>query len=422
MKRTLIPTLIIGLVAAAVVSLLHAYGFLFRAEFAITEFISHHSSIDRLMVGNIHYVFVTVLAFGAAWTTIEGARRGWAWWLILVLLVELAVVSWVCALYHVFFQPLPSMLAVALSLALAYAYHFVTRGSRARLATEMFSAHLSRKQLDQVIRSKFGFKTAGSSHETTVVICDIANKHDLADDLPPETVATMLDRFVHFATEAFLTEGAYIYSADGEGVVAIFGFPARDSEHGAIAAGAALRLLEKFGELRKSTPDLFGNADLHFGISSGVMVAARLQNDHKTGIVPMGEPLEMARRFCQANRVYGSRILLGPQSFELAEKKAIARPIDFLGGANSHDRFEIYELLGLVEGAKPEEVMRRDSFWNGVVYYRERRWEEAYAEFQKAWGDNGHEDGPLQLYLRRLEPLVLHLTGISGPSELAPTI
>ena len=183
--------------------------------------------------------------------------------------------------------------------------------------------------------------------------------------------------------------------------------------------GAALEFTEAFGELRKSADNVFGKCDLHLGLSSGTIVAARLQNNHHTEIVPMGEPLELARRFCIANRIYGSRILLGPRTFELAEKATVARPIDFLGGATSRERFEIYELLSLTKSAKPEDVERRDNFWSGVVYYRERRWEEAYTAFQKSWGDNGHEDAPLQLYLRRLEPLVLRLTEASPtPGEL----
>lgn len=421
MKRLLIPTLIFGLLAAVTVSLLQAYGILFRAEFALTEFISRNSTLTKLVAAQWQYVFVMMLAFGVAWVTLEGARRGWAWWLIIVLLVELAAVSWVCALYHVLFQPLPSILAAGLSFILAYGYHLVTRGSRARLAREMFSDHLSSEQLDRLVRGKFSLGSAATNHEATVVLCDVANKHELAEDLPPETVANMLDRFVRFATDAFLKEGAYVQSADGEGVVAIFGFPVEDAKHAGIAAGAALHVQEAFGQLRKSAPALFGESDLHLGLSSGTIVAARLRNDHHTEIVPIGEPFELARRLCIANRVYGSRILLGPQTFELAESETIARPIDFLGGANSKDRFEIYELLNLAKDAKPEELTRRDSFWNGVVYFRERRWEEAYAEFQKSWGQNGHEDAPLQLYLRRLEPLVLHLTEAPAASELLPS-
>ena len=64
----------------------------------------------------------------------------------------------------------------------------------------------------------------------------------------------------------------------------------------------------------------------------------------------------------------------------------MARPIDFLSGVNSQERHEIYEPLWLAAEAKPEHLARRDYFWNGVVFYREKRWAEAYSEFQKARG------------------------------------
>ena len=88
----------------------------------------------------------------------------------------------------------------------------------------------------------------------------------------------------------------------------------------------------------------------------------------------------------------------------------MARPIDFLSGVNSRERHEIYEPLALALEAKPEIITRRDSFWNGVVLYREKRWAEAYSQFQKARGPDGEEDRAAAIYLRRLEPLALHLT------------
>ncbi len=419
MKRSIIVTVIIGLLVAGTLCALQAYGILFRAEFALTDFVMGRSNITKLVSNHWQYLFITTLAFGSAWVTVEGARRGWAWWLIAVLLIELIGITLVCALYHIFFQPLPSLLAAAGSFILAYCYHFLMRGSRARMATDMFSAQVSPQQLERVIAATdFPLESRATSHEATVVVCDIANKHELAEDAAPEDMATMLDKFVRFATEIFLEQGAYIQSADGEGVVGIFGFPVDAENHAEIASGAALQLQEAFGELRKSAKDVFEKCELHLGLCSGDIVAARFRNDHHTEVVPMGEPLELARRFCIANRIYGSHILLGPRTFELAEKATIARPIDFLGGATSRERFEIYELLALAKSAKAEDVERRDNFWSGVVYYRERRWEEAYAAFQKSWGENGHDDAPLQLYLRRLEPLVLHLTESPAHSEL----
>ena len=97
-------------------------------------------------------------------------------------------------------------------------------------------------------------------------------------------------------------------------------------------------------------------------------------------------------------------------TFDLASNTVVARPIDFVNGLNSLDRHEIYEPLWLTTEAGPELIARRDSFWSGVVLYREKRWAEAYTEFQKARGSEEEDDPPLQFYLRRLEPLALQLT------------
>jgi adenylate cyclase len=172
-----------------------------------------------------------------------------------------------------------------------------------------------------------------------------------------------------------------------------------------------LGLADSFNKARQqNNGDLFGKCDVHVGVSSGTIIVAPLQNGARPGLLSTGEPVELARRFCVANRFYGSRVLIGPRTFELASKNIVARPIDFLSGVNSQERHEIYEPLWLAAEAKPEHIARRDSFWNGVVLYREKRWAEAYLEFQKARGPDGDEDAPLQLYLRRLETLALHLT------------
>src|SRR4029453_3666250 len=151
--------------------------------------------------------------------------------------------------------------------------------------------------------------------------------------------------------------------------------------------------------------------DMHAGISSGAIIAGALKDSVHPALLASGEPIELARRFCALNHRYGSKILIDTPTFDSASETVVARPIDFVSGTNSHDRLEIYEPLWLATEAKPEHVARRNSFWSGVVLYREKRWAEAYSEFQKARGPEGEEDPALQFYLRRLEPLFLQVTG-----------
>jgi class 3 adenylate cyclase len=346
---------------------------------------------------------MSILSFGVAALTITSLRRRQVGLLALGLLIELAAAAWICSLYRVFFQPLPSMFAVALAFIVSGLYLAIAQRGRFRIAPAFFTDRLSEKQLRRVISGDIPFDPKAKTYETTVVVCDVANKYNLAEDCEPAVFGKMTEEFMRRATDAFMEAGAYIQTADAEGVVALFGFPEVDAHHGDNAVRVALDLVEQFRQARLANGE--AECNVRLGVSSGTMIVAPLQDGKRPGLITSGEPVELARRFCAANRFYGSRVLIGPRTFELASRYIVARPIDFLSGVSSRERHEIYEPLWPAAKAKPEQLARRDCFWNGVVFYREKRWVEAYSEFQKARGPNEEEDAPLQLYLRRLEPL-----------------
>jgi len=416
MKRPLVATLIIGFVVAGIIGALHASGLLLRLERVAAELVPHHRTITRSVAGKWQYVFIVILSLGVAGLTLTSSRRKQVGWLVLALLIELLGLCWICSLYRTFFQPLPSIFAVVLAFVVAEGAIAIARRTRSHLARSFFTGRLSNEQVHRVIAGEIPLDTKARSCQATVVVCDIANKYDLAEDSEPVAFAETTEKFIRRTTELFLEAGGYIEAADGEGVVAIFGFPDGNAEHADKAVRVTLGLVQAFRDSRRqNNGELFGNCDVHLGVSSGTMIVAPLKNGERPGLLTSGEPVELARRFCVANRFYGSHILIGPRTFELASKAIVARPIDFLSGANKQERHEIYEPLGLATEAKPEHLARRDSFWNGLVLYREKRWAEAYTEFQKARDPHADDDAPLQLYLRRLEPLALHLT--ETPSE-----
>jgi adenylate cyclase len=411
MKRSLGATFFIGIVVAGIVGALHVVGLLGRLEMAAAALLSHRWPVPA-GVGEIwQYILIPLLALGVAWLTVTSARRGRIALLVLMLLGELAAVAWVCTLYHTFFQPLPTMLAIALAFGAGELWMWLSTRTRSHLAQTFYSGHLSSKQMSRMIAGEIPIELEPGAYEVSVVVCDIANKYDLAEDSAPSEFAETTERFIRRTSELFLEAGGYIQAADGEGVVAMFGFPDGSDDHADKAVRVTLGLVGAFRRAQQQkNGDLFGKCDVHMGVSSGTIIMAPLRNGAKPGLLTTGEPVELARRFCVANRFYGSRILIGPRTFELASKHIVARPIDFLSGVNSQERHEIYEPLWLAAEAKPEHIARRDFFWNGVVLYREKRWAEAYTEFQKARGPDGEDDAPLQLYLRRLETLALHLT------------
>jgi adenylate cyclase len=315
---------------------------------------------------------------------------------------------WICALYRVFFQPLPVILAGVLAYAAALGSLALPRWKRARVPLAVFEGRISPEQIARIRSGDVIFDGSPRLFEATVIACDLPGKYDLVEISEPTAVAETSDQFTARARDILLRAGAYVQCADGEGVVAVFGFADAATDHADKAVRAAFELIRTLaGSLHGSNGENELGTGVHVGISSGAMIATA--RPKKNDFFLMGEPVELARRFCVANRFYGSRILIGPRSFELVNNTFLSRPIDFLSGINAQERHEIYEPLALAAEAPKDLIARRDYFWNGVVLYREKRWGEAYTEFQKARDPKDEDDAPLNLYLRRLEPLALQL-------------
>ncbi len=409
-KRSLLPALVIGAIVSGVIFALHRSGILLPVEMAVSDFIMRLSAATRLVSDSWQLVLVLLLSFATAWITLESTKPKWLVLMLAVFVLELVGLSWVCGLYHVFFQSLLSVLAVICAFLAAIGFTAIARRRRSRTPAYVFANRLSQERIADLNSADVPAEGTARTYEATAVVCDIANKHELAGETEPAAFTKMAEQFIERVSAHFLEAGAYLESAGGEGVVAIFGFLGGDARQAETATRAALRLLQSFANLRANgTSDFPDGCDLHIGVSSGTMMIARMKTGQHAGMMATGEPVELARRFCIANRVYGSRVLIGPRTFELASEVVIARPIDFLSGVDIRERHEIYEPVSLAANTSSEELKRRDSFWKGVVLYREKRWGEAYGHFQKARGPAEIDDRPLQLYLHRLEPLVLHL-------------
>ena len=413
MKRSLITTLVIGVVVAIVVGVLHATKAIAGFETGVAHLVSDYAGATKVVGEKWQYILVLLIAAGVAWLSLRNtaaAGRLRNYLLLGFLLVELLALSWICSLYRVFFQPGPCIFAVALAAAGAEGWMAFLQRDRSHLVRTIFANRLSKKEFRRVSNGTIPFDGQAKAYEATVVVCDIANKHGFTTDSDPAGFAETMAKFIRETADDLIERGAFLQAADGEGVVAIFGFPNASGQPAEDAARATLDLKKKFCERQKDSEETFGNWDMHAGISSGAIVAGALKDGVNPALLASGEPMELARRFCALNHRYGSKILIDTATFDRVSDAIIARPIDFVSGTNSHDRLEIYEPLWLSAEVKPEHVARRDSFWSGVVLYREKRWAEAYSEFQKARGPEEEDDPALQFYLRRLEPLVLQLT------------
>ncbi|MBA2432929.1 MAG: hypothetical protein H0V56_12585, partial [Chthoniobacterales bacterium] len=215
MKRSTVAALIVGALVSALIIAAHATRLLGPLEEATMRLLTWGRPVNAVVGSWFQYLVVVLLAMGAAWLVLASARRKRLHWPFGIIALELITVTWVCLLYQVFFQPLPSLFALALGYAAANGYVTFRGRSRSGVARDYFAGRLSKEQYARITSGELPFEPEAKSYEVTAVVCDIANKHDLADECPPAELAAITEKFIACATASFLKAGAYIDTVTG---------------------------------------------------------------------------------------------------------------------------------------------------------------------------------------------------------------
>src|ERR1051325_8947521 len=253
MKRPLLTAFIVGLIVVVVIAALQWAGVLAPLEQAITRVLSRQGSATMTVSNGWQYVFVLIFSVSVAWMTLRTSQRSRLAVILAILAIELMAVAWLCSLYQLAFQPLPSILGVVLGFLAPIGFlEFTAAAERRRdqapaLAPEAFEV----EPRARIKRAELTSDSLAKACEVTAVVCDIANKHDLAEECEPAVLAEVTQDFLARTTEAFRKAGAYIESAGGEGVVAIFGYPESDKQHAEKAARLAMLLTQTASDSNK---------------------------------------------------------------------------------------------------------------------------------------------------------------------------
>lgn len=402
--RYLKVTLLIGFTVSVVVAGLYALDTFAKLDIGLWSFLGRVSAppLQRSLVQLAVFVF---LAFGVAWTTVDINRPPLKAVVAAVALAQVLGLPWVLNLYRHFFSPFPGALAILLSFGAAFAYSRSDAGKRKRMLRTVLGTRLSKKSFSELVNSDTPLNLQGELRETTIVVCEIFNHDDLAGALPVADYVAMMHEIFNAGAEFLVEKGGYLDECDGESLRVIFGAPIEDKAHARKACEAAVALAQRLGNLNLECEAKWHKTfDFRIGIDSGEVVAAAYGSHRLGSFSVAGEAVEFARRLCSANMIYGSRILISPDTFALAADSVEVRPLELIRGRSANSREEIYELMAMKNELSAELLQKRDLFWKGVVYYREQQWDEALDHFNAALTMTAG-DAPVEFYIRRIERL-----------------
>ena len=249
---------------------------------------------------------------------------------------------------------------------------------------------------------------AADRREVTVFFSDIEGFTTIGENLTPNALVAVINRYFTVMSEPISRSGGIIDKYIGDAIMAFWAPPfVPASEHATRACLAALEQLEILASFQQTVPDLIGvrsaapRVRFRIGLASGEVVIGNIGSETFRGYTVMGDAVNLGSRLESAGKQYGVRILISEQTYRLAADAIEVRELDSIRVTGKTEAARVYELLARRGGLDAARASLRDRYQEGLAYYRGGQWDAAEQAFQQCLALDP-TDVPSRLFAERV--------------------
>jgi adenylate cyclase len=287
-------------------------------------------------------------------------------------------------------------------------YRFALGQRERRLIRRAFQHYVAPAIVQQMLDDPSKLKLGGEECEVTVIFTDLEGFTSVSERLTPEQLRTQLSSYFQAMMDTLLAEHATLDKFIGDAIMVYFGCPVRDPAHAQQACRAALAMHRRLGELneawrRTGSPEL----RMRIGVNTGIAVAGNMGTDAIFNYTIIGDCVNLASRLEGVNKEYGTRTIVGAETWSRVHAQFEARELDWIRVKGKVEPIAIHELLGEAGGLLDVRRALRDRFGEGLALYRARQWTAAAERFRDALAiDPG--DGASRVFVDRCAHYATH--------------
>ncbi len=311
---------------------------------------------------------------------------------------------WFLSQFSLWVPIIAPIFTVILVFATVYVYRYLFEEKDKRRIRKIFSHYVSPNVVNEILEHPEKVKLGGERKVCTALFSDVAGFTTISEQMEPEELVALLNEYLTEMTNIVFEYHGMLDKYEGDAIMAVFGAPVEFPEHAEYACHAAIKMQKRLAQLREKWKDQ-GKPQLHarIGINSGDMVVGNMGSNTRFDYTVMGDTVNLASRLEGANKVYGTEIMIGENTFKLVNEKFVTRPLDLLRVKGKKKPVKVYELIASRDEKLPpefEEMLAQ--YQKGFDYYLMRNWEWAMNHFRQALQIKA-DDGPSRIYLLRCQ-------------------
>jgi class 3 adenylate cyclase/CHASE2 domain-containing sensor protein len=349
----------------------------------------HAAAVEAIFTGNlIRSVPVAGRAAAAATMAVGGAALGFSLSPALGALA-VAVLIVVCLAgaplllgFGLWFAPVLPVLAAIVSLGIAYVMRFVIEDRRRRRVQNAFGHYLAPAIVDQLTDSDTPLRLGGEERDVTVMFADLSGFTALSGKVGPTELMAVTNSYLGIIVAAVEATGGYIDKFIGDAVMGIWGAPAPEPDHAALAARAALKAVADVMRA-KAQADAAGRPGyaVKIGLNSGRAVVGNVGAERRYNYTAVGETVNIAARLESVPGDYACRIVIGPATAAAIKDRFVLNELDWVKVKGKDQPLAVYELVAERNTASAEVLAYPEHYHVALEHYRTG----AFAEAEKCW-------------------------------------
>jgi adenylate cyclase len=264
-------------------------------------------------------------------------------------------------------------------------FHEISMMNRAlhamRSGLKSFSLYVPKDLVRTMLASGEHAELGGKTKVMTIFFSDLAGFTTISERLSPSELVMMLGGYFDEMTRIISDKNGTVDKFIGDAIMAFWNAPLDDEDHAPSAAEAALLCMRKLDEMKRDDPKI---ADLaaRIGVATGEVVVGNIGSRERMNYTVMGDTTNLASRLEGANKVYGTRILVGEATYEAAKDRVVMRAVDVLAVKGKKQGVRVFEPIALVSEKDDKANERSRLSLLALEAYLARRFDEALVHYE----------------------------------------
>jgi adenylate cyclase len=244
----------------------------------------------------------------------------------------------------------------------------------------------------------------GRDSEVTLLFCDVRGFSRISGRLGPARTVEWLQDVMGALSECVFARHGVLVEYLGDELIAMWGAPAEQPDHPALACRAALDMLGRLPKLNERWQPILGEpTDLGIGLNTGLARVGNIGTARKFKYGPLGNAVNLASRVQGATKYLKSRLLITEATQARLGGAFLARRLCRVRVVNIAESVGLYELMC---PEQPDAAVVQEAYEKALAEFEQRHFRAAARLLAPLIGEDANDGPSLVLMARVVNALV----------------